>query len=50
MTTSVIPLSLWSGLFSGFLVDGCLFDASGAYLGWEDAAGRVWHRDGSYLG
>jgi len=45
-----IPLFRWSGPFIGFLVDGCLFEPGGIYLGWEDAAGRVWRQDGSYLG
>ena len=50
MEATIIPLFRWSGLFVGFLVDGCLFNPVGIYLGWEDAAGRVWNPDGSYLG
>ena len=48
--TPILPLFRWSGLFIGFLMDGCLFDPAGRYLGWEDPAGRVWGHDGSYLG
>ncbi len=50
METIIIPLFRWSGPFIGFMVDGWLFDPGGIYLGWEDAAGRVWHQDGSHLG
>ncbi|NBC12510.1 MAG: hypothetical protein GVY09_04025 [Gammaproteobacteria bacterium] len=50
MEAVIIPLFRWSGLFIGFLVDGWLFDAGGIYLGWQDAAGRVWYHDGRYLG
>lgn len=50
METVVIPLFCWSGLFAGSLVEGFLFDARGVYLGWEDASGRLWRRDGTYLG
>jgi hypothetical protein len=50
MDAVAIPLFCWSGRFVGFCVDGCLFEANGVYRGWEDAAGRVWHYDGQYLG
>jgi hypothetical protein len=45
-----IPLFRWSGPFVGFWFGGCLFDANGVYLGWEDTQGRVWRREGTYLG
>ena len=50
METIVIHLFCWSGLFAGYLVEDFLFDVNGVYLGWEDASGRLWRRDGSYLG
>jgi hypothetical protein len=50
MEDSFIPLFRWSGLFVGFLSSGCLFDANGVYLGWEDMQGRVWKRDGTHMG
>ena len=50
MDATIIPLFRWSGLFVGFLVDGCLFEANGGYFGWEDRLGRIWRDDGSYLG
>jgi hypothetical protein len=40
----------WSGLYVGFLANGCLFDANGLYLGWQDEAGRIWNRNGTYMG
>jgi hypothetical protein len=50
METIVIHLFCWSGLFAGYLVEDFLFDVNGVYLGWEDASGRLWRRDGNYLG
>jgi len=50
MEVSFVPLFRWSGPFVGFLSGGCLFDANGVYLGWEDTQGRVWKREGTYMG
>lgn len=50
METAIIHMFCWSGLFAGYLVEDFLFDVNGVYLGWEDASGRLWRRDGSYLG
>ena len=50
MSDRFVPIFRWSGQYCGFLAGGCLFDATGLYLGWEDAAGQVWKRDGTHMG
>jgi hypothetical protein len=40
----------WSGEYSGFILDGHVFDARSHYLGWVDEDGTVWHRTGRYVG
>jgi hypothetical protein len=39
-----------SGGYVGFLADGWFFDMNGRYLGWYEPSGRVWKRDGTFLG
>jgi hypothetical protein len=40
----------WNGEYFGFLRNGRLFNASSEYLGWITDDGRVWRKDGSFLG
>jgi hypothetical protein len=45
-----VPVFRWAGAYVGFLADGRLYDGEGAYLGWCETDGSVWHADGRPLG
>ena len=47
---SVQPLFRWRGDYLGFRHQDFLFFSDGRYLGWVDARGRCWSRDGAPLG
>jgi hypothetical protein len=40
----------WSGEYFGFITNDRLFDLASNYLGWVTEDGRVWKRDGRFLG
>jgi hypothetical protein len=40
----------WNGEYFGFLRDGRLFNAVSEYLGWVTEDGRVWRKNGTFLG
>jgi hypothetical protein len=44
------PIYRWNGKYFGFVSDGYLLDAAGAYRGWIDGNGTVWQANGKFLG
>lgn len=40
----------WNGEYFGFIRNDNLFNSSSEYLGWITEDGRVWRKDGSFLG
>ena len=47
---SRIDLYHVSGLYFGFIRNGTIYDSDGCYLGWVEADGSAWRRDGRYIG
>lgn len=45
-----IPLYRWCGEYVGFTDGRWFYEATGAYLAWQEPDGSVWNRDGHYLG
>lgn len=48
--TATQPIFRWNGKYFGFMANGCLLDAAGAYRGWIDGDGTVWQSNGKFLG
>ena len=46
----MIAVYRWNGEYFGFIRNDKLFNASSEYLGWITEDGRVWRKDGSFLG
>ena len=44
------PIFRWNGKYYGFMSNGYLLDANGAYRGWIDGNGTVWRSNGEFLG
>jgi hypothetical protein len=44
------PIFRWNGQYFGFMSNGYLMDASGAYRGWIENDGTVWGPSGKFLG
>lgn len=44
------PVFRWSGEYVGFINNGHIFDSQSAYLGWVEDDGKVWRKDGHYVG
>src|SRR5688500_9130792 len=44
------PLFKWNGQYIGFISDGYVFDADGAYMGWVEDDGSVYGVKGRYMG
>ncbi|EOV1982966.1 TPA: 4-fold beta flower protein [Vibrio parahaemolyticus] len=44
------PIYRWNGQYFGFIKNDRLFNASSQYLGWVTEDGRVWRRNGTFLG
>ncbi|OCH42338.1 4-fold beta flower protein [Aliivibrio fischeri] len=44
------PIYRWNGQCFGFIKNDRLFSASSQYLGWVTEDGRVWRRNGAFLG
>ncbi|WP_154202575.1 4-fold beta flower protein [Vibrio harveyi] len=44
------PIYRWNGQYFGFIKNDRLFSASSQYLGWVTEDGRVWRRNGTFLG
>ena len=44
------PIYRWNGEYFGFISNGRLFDATSKYLVWVTDDGRVWRRNGTFLG
>ncbi|ENH4361463.1 hypothetical protein ABV540_001282 [Vibrio fluvialis] len=44
------PIYRWNGQYFGFIKNDRLFSASSQYLGWVTEYGRVWRRNGTFLG
>ena len=40
----------WNGVYFGYLNKSSLFNAKSTYLGWVEADGGVWRKNGTYLG
>jgi hypothetical protein len=40
----------WNGVYFGFINNGRLFNATPDYLGWVTDDGRVWRKNGTFLG
>jgi hypothetical protein len=46
----VHPIYRWNGEYFGFIEDDHLFNTKGNFLGWISDDGRVWKKDGDFLG
>lgn len=44
------PIYRWDGEYFGFIRNDRLFDARSQYLGWVTEDGRVWRKNGTFLG
>lgn len=44
------PIYRWRGQYFGFISNERLFDASSHYLGWIESDGRVWRKNGTFMG
>lgn len=44
------PIYQWNGQYFGFIKNDRLFNASSQYLGWVTEDGKVWRRNGTFLG
>lgn len=44
------PIYRWNGEYFGFIKNGRLFNAASQYLGWVTEDGRVWRKNGTFLG
>ncbi|MEN6474130.1 MAG: 4-fold beta flower protein [Syntrophaceae bacterium] len=46
----MIAIYRWNGEYFGFIRNGHLFNAVSQYLGWVTDDGRVWRKNGTFLG
>ncbi len=44
------PIYRWNGEYFGFIKNGRLFNTASQYLGWVTEDGRVWRKNGTFLG
>lgn len=44
------PIYRWNGEYFGFIRNDRLFNAASKYLGWVTDDGRVWTKNGTFLG
>ncbi|WP_442909030.1 4-fold beta flower protein [Halopseudomonas sp.] len=44
------PIYRWNGQYFGFITNGRLFNASSQYVAWITEDGRVWRKNGTFLG